>query len=142
MEFDDILAICLERLAKGESVETCLQSFPDEAAQLEPLLRMAALMHDAPKPALSDEAFRRGRQAVAEAAAARRTYALIHGPSDDAMTLVEASARARTPHRRPRAAAHVCLAHAGRDGHRRRPVDRRADGGQPVGEHPARQPAL
>jgi len=41
-EFDDILDECLERLlAKGETLEHCLQSYPREAADLKPLLETA-----------------------------------------------------------------------------------------------------
>jgi anti-sigma-K factor RskA len=39
--FEDILDICLERITRGESVELCLASYPEEAAELEPLLRVA-----------------------------------------------------------------------------------------------------
>lgn len=40
--FDDILDICLERItARGDSVEQCLESYPEQAAELEPLLRAA-----------------------------------------------------------------------------------------------------
>jgi hypothetical protein len=38
-DFDDILNECVERVLKGESVEACLASFPEHAAELEPLLR-------------------------------------------------------------------------------------------------------
>jgi len=40
-EFESILDECLERLAKGETLEQCLKSYPEQAAQLEPLLQMA-----------------------------------------------------------------------------------------------------
>ncbi len=41
-EFDNILDECLERLlVKGETIEQCLQSYPEQAAELEPLLRTA-----------------------------------------------------------------------------------------------------
>ena len=41
-EFDDILNECLERLlVKGETVEQCLASYPERAAELKPLLEMA-----------------------------------------------------------------------------------------------------
>ena len=40
--FDDILDICLDRIImKGNSIEQCLQSYPEQAAELEPLLRAA-----------------------------------------------------------------------------------------------------
>jgi hypothetical protein len=39
--FDDILSDCTERLLQGESVEQCLACYPEQAAELEPLLRVA-----------------------------------------------------------------------------------------------------
>jgi hypothetical protein len=39
-EFENILDECLDRLASGETLEQCLQSYPEQAAQLEPLLQM------------------------------------------------------------------------------------------------------
>jgi len=40
-EFENILDECLDRLARGETLEQCLHRYPEQAAQLEPLLRMA-----------------------------------------------------------------------------------------------------
>ncbi len=40
-KLENIFNECLERMARGESIESCLQSYPKEAAQLEPLLRTA-----------------------------------------------------------------------------------------------------
>ena len=40
-DFENILDACLERLVKGETVEQCLESYPELAVQLEPLLRTA-----------------------------------------------------------------------------------------------------
>jgi hypothetical protein len=40
--FDDILDTCLDRIiAKGDTIEQCLESYPEQAAELEPLLRAA-----------------------------------------------------------------------------------------------------
>jgi len=47
-EFDNILDECLERLlAKGETVEQCLQSYPGQAAKLKPLLEVALVAKEA-----------------------------------------------------------------------------------------------
>ena len=47
-QFDNILNECLERLITGqETVEQCLQRYPEYSAELEPLLRTAALMDKA-----------------------------------------------------------------------------------------------
>lgn len=40
--FDDILNECIEQVLQGENVEHCLQRYPEQAAELEPLLRVAA----------------------------------------------------------------------------------------------------
>jgi hypothetical protein len=40
-KLENIFNECLERMARGESIEGCLQSYPKEAAELEPLLRTA-----------------------------------------------------------------------------------------------------
>jgi hypothetical protein len=42
-EFNDVLNQCLERLLdNGETVEQCVQSYPEQSTELEPLLRTAA----------------------------------------------------------------------------------------------------
>jgi len=47
-QFDNILDECLERLITGqETVEQCLQRYPEYANELEPLLRTAVLMNKA-----------------------------------------------------------------------------------------------
>lgn len=40
--FEDVLSDCTERLLQGESVAQCLQRYPEQARELEPLLRVAA----------------------------------------------------------------------------------------------------
>ena len=40
-QFDNILNECLDRILRGETVEKCLQSYPEQAPELEPLLRTA-----------------------------------------------------------------------------------------------------
>lgn len=37
-EFDNILDECLERVIRGEAIEACLESYPQHAAELKPLL--------------------------------------------------------------------------------------------------------
>jgi len=46
-KFDEVLDECIERLLRGESLEECLRSHPEHEAQLEPLLRTAAVTHGA-----------------------------------------------------------------------------------------------
>jgi len=60
-EFDNVLDECLERLlAKGETVEQCLRSFPERADELEPLLETALAAKKAsaiqPRPEFRDRA--------------------------------------------------------------------------------------
>ncbi len=51
-EFDRILDDCLDRLLRGESVESCLGGYPRQALELEPLLRAAFQMQRALSPPL------------------------------------------------------------------------------------------
>ncbi|MFH1169418.1 MAG: hypothetical protein V1691_01860, partial [Chloroflexota bacterium] len=46
-EFDDILEKCLQRVLAGETVAQCLQGYPRQAAELEPLLQTALDARDA-----------------------------------------------------------------------------------------------
>ena len=66
--FDDILDECVERIQQGASLEECLASFPEHAAELEPALRalseVLAAYSFAPSPA-------------AKAAARQRFYAAL-----------------------------------------------------------------
>ncbi len=41
-KFEDILNLCFDRLLKGQSVEQCLTDYPEQARELEPLLRTFA----------------------------------------------------------------------------------------------------
>ena len=70
-EFDDILNECLERiLLNGETVEQCLASYPEQAAELEPLLRTAAAAGRAatikPRPEFRDRARHQFQAAIRE----------------------------------------------------------------------------
>ncbi|MGW8181919.1 MAG: hypothetical protein ACWGQW_24595 [bacterium] len=40
-EFEHILNECIDRMLRGDSVEQCLGRYPEQAAELEPLLRVA-----------------------------------------------------------------------------------------------------
>jgi hypothetical protein len=46
-EFDNILDDCLERLVGGDTVEQCLESYPEQRLELEPLLRTAQVAREA-----------------------------------------------------------------------------------------------
>ena len=89
MEFEEILATCIERLEMGETIESCLALFPDEAAELAPLLEMAVEVRSMDAPMLSDAGFKKGRHAVAEAAAINKEYSLVSAPPDTAVVLLD-----------------------------------------------------
>jgi hypothetical protein len=70
---EDILYECLHLMAQGRTVEECLSSFPEQAAELEPLLLMAVSGQRAmglPQPSTTARAA--GRQDMLTALAARR----------------------------------------------------------------------
>ncbi|MFC1848291.1 DUF5667 domain-containing protein [Chloroflexota bacterium] len=69
--FEDILDACLERITKrGDTIERCLESYPEWADDLEPLLRAAASVKDAASleasPGFKKSAKSRLMSAVAE----------------------------------------------------------------------------
>jgi len=71
-EFDNILDECLERLlVKGETIEQCLASYPEQAAELELLLRTALAAKNAsaiqPRPEFKARARYEFRSALQEA---------------------------------------------------------------------------
>jgi hypothetical protein len=53
-KFENILSECLDRIFKGETIEQCLHSHPEQAGELEPLLRTAVAAkkasHIQPRP--------------------------------------------------------------------------------------------
>ena len=72
-ELDNILNECLERLlAKGETIDQCLQSYPKQADELKPLLQTALAVKQAsaiqPRPEFIAKARYQFRSAIREAA--------------------------------------------------------------------------
>lgn len=70
-KFDNILDECLERvLFRGETVEQCLAGYPDDVAELEPLLRSALVVKGAavvkPPPEFRERAGHQFRAALRE----------------------------------------------------------------------------
>ena len=59
---EDALALCLDDLAQGASLEQCLARFPEHAAELAPLLRVATRAQAQTLPALSLGGRVRGRE--------------------------------------------------------------------------------
>ena len=82
-EFDNILDECLERiLAGGETVEQCLARYPEQAAELEPLLRTSLFAKKAaeikPRPEFRERARYQMRAALQEMAEKReRRFSLF-----------------------------------------------------------------
>ncbi len=77
LKFNNILDECLERLlAKGETIEQCLQSYPEQADELEPLLQMALATKEAsaiqPRPEFRAKARYQFRSALQEIGQKRR----------------------------------------------------------------------
>jgi len=68
--FEKILDECLERLTQGESIEECLAHYPEQAAELEPLLRIAIAAKEAsslePRPELKAAARHRFQAAISD----------------------------------------------------------------------------
>ncbi len=72
-ELDTILDVCLERvLFRGETIEQCLESYPEQADELEPLLRTVAVTREAtdvsPRPEFRERARYQFQAAVREMA--------------------------------------------------------------------------
>jgi len=75
-EFDSILDECLERLlVKGETIEQCLQSYPEQATELKPLLQTALVVKKAsaiqPRAEFKAKARYQFRSALQEVASRR-----------------------------------------------------------------------
>lgn len=66
--FDNILNECIERVIQGESIQSCLEAFPEYAKELEPLLQTAiATLHAAdiqPRPEFRQRASREFQKAI------------------------------------------------------------------------------
>ena len=78
-EFNNVLDECLERLlVKGETLEQCLRSYPEYAAELEPLLQTALATKQAliiqPRPEFKTKARYQFRLALQEVKPKRRFF--------------------------------------------------------------------
>ena len=71
---DYVLDRCIERIASGESVSSCLASYPDDRAELEPLLRVAAVTMQAVSAVQPNQVAKaRGLRMLNDAVAERST---------------------------------------------------------------------
>jgi len=96
MHFAQILSDCLEAVAHGESIESCLALHPDHAEELAPLLQLATSLQAQPTRTLSAQAFQQGRAALADAARARSSTTATETTATEPLP----SADSHTQHRR------------------------------------------
>jgi hypothetical protein len=75
-EFNNILDECLERMLAGETLESCLKLYPEQAAKLKPLLETVLAVKEAsavePSPEFRARARYQFRSALGEKAAPKR----------------------------------------------------------------------
>jgi hypothetical protein len=67
---EEVFSAAWQQVRAGRSIESVVARYPDHAAELEPMLRLAAAVHAVPPPALSTQALDR-IQGRAQAAASR-----------------------------------------------------------------------
>lgn len=83
-QFDDILNECFELMLKGETLEHCLERYPEHASELEPLLRVAFASRElkciTPGPEFKARARYQFREALAEATTKKRRFSLLGIP--------------------------------------------------------------
>jgi hypothetical protein len=60
-KFEFLLAECLDRLEEGESLQSILDTYPQQANRLKPLLQAALVSRSLPKPEPSQEAVQSGK---------------------------------------------------------------------------------
>ena len=60
-KFEILLAECLDRLEEGESLQSILDTYPQQANRLKPLLKAAFVSRSLPKPEPSPEAVQSGK---------------------------------------------------------------------------------
>lgn len=65
MQFEQVLADCIDALDRGDTIEACLNRYPAEAQALLPLLALVVELHQQPKPQLSATAFTQLRATLA-----------------------------------------------------------------------------
>ncbi|MFA5316849.1 MAG: DUF5667 domain-containing protein [Dehalococcoidales bacterium] len=77
-KFNDILDACLEGLSRGDTPEQCLANYPEQAAQLEPLLRTAAMVRVTtsimPRPESRAQGWQQLSKALREARPQRTSF--------------------------------------------------------------------
>jgi len=57
-ELEKILDLCIDEIRAGDSIEACLERYPDHRGELEGLLNLALALERVPRARPSDEAMR------------------------------------------------------------------------------------
>ena len=65
---EEIFSAAWEQVRAGRSIESVVAQYPDLAADLEPMLRLAQAVRDTPAPALSPDAMARIQARARQAA--------------------------------------------------------------------------
>ena len=79
-DFENILDKCIAQIRSGEAdVASCLNKYPEYAAQLRPLLEIAVLLHREPQPQPRREAVSRGERILQDRLAERRSSGAVKG---------------------------------------------------------------
>lgn len=81
-KLDDVLEECINSIKTGKAtIDDCLGCYPDMRGELEPLLRTAVLLQQAPKPVLSSSFRISARQHLLSAVEAKRSEQGLLKPS-------------------------------------------------------------
>lgn len=67
MDFNEILDLCIDRMARGATIESCLADYPEYAGELKPALSTAAGVNQLASIKISDDARRRARNRLYDA---------------------------------------------------------------------------
>ena len=79
-DFENILDKCIAQIRSGEAdVASCLNKYPEYAAQLRPLLEITVLLHREPQPQPRREAVSRGERILQDRVAERRSSGAVKG---------------------------------------------------------------
>lgn len=79
-DFENILDKCIAQIRSGEAdVASCLNKYPEYAAQLRPLLEIAVLLHREPQPQPRPEALSRGERLLQDRVAEKRSSKAVKG---------------------------------------------------------------
>src|SRR5213595_1879408 len=93
LQIEDIFSEAWQRVVTGDSVDVVISTYPDHAAELEPMLRVASAMRAMPQPAPTGDALARIQQRTQSAAQERA------GARQGASPIVSTNGRAEVAYR-------------------------------------------